>query len=85
MKAFWKRIVAVTRRVILWGDQHIPRGLRSVAGVLLICGGVIGFLPVLGFWMIPAGLAMIALDIPCLRERVLRWCQRRTSDSSPTR
>ena len=85
MKKFWKRIVEAARRVVLWGDEHIPRGLRSVAGLLLICGGVVGFLPVLGFWMIPAGLAMIALDIPALRERVIEWCRRPASDSPPTR
>ena len=85
MQAFWKRIVKAVRRVILWGDEHIPRGLRTVAGLLLICGGVVGFLPVLGFWMIPAGLAMIALDIPMLRERVLDWCRRPASDGSATR
>lgn len=83
MKAFWKRIVEAARRVILWGDAHIPRGLRSIAGLLMICGGVVGFLPVLGFWMVPAGLALIALDIPPLRGRVLDWC--RASDGSTTR
>ena len=76
MALFWKRVTDAARRVILWGDRNIPRGLRSVAGLLLICGGIVGFLPILGFWMIPAGLALIALDIPGLRARVLAWCQR---------
>jgi len=83
MKSFWKRILDAARRVVIWGDRNIPRGLRSVAGVVLICGGFVGFLPILGFWMIPAGLALIALDIPGLRSRVLEWCKRqegRTAD-----
>ena len=38
-------------------------GARLVLGLLLILGGVLGFLPVLGFWMIPLGIAVAALDI----------------------
>jgi hypothetical protein len=43
-------------------------------------GGVFGFLPIVGFWMIPAGLALIALDIPPLRRRLLAWAR---SDTNP--
>ncbi len=32
-------------------------------------GGVFGFLPILGFWMIPLGLAIAALDIRPLWRR----------------
>lgn len=28
--------------------RHVPRGLRIVVGLLLILGGIFGFLPVLG-------------------------------------
>jgi hypothetical protein len=63
--------------VVHWGDRRVPRGLRSILGLLLIAGGVVGFLPVLGFWMIPAGLAFVALDVPPLRRRVLAWLDRR--------
>jgi len=42
--------------------------LRWVSGVLLIIGGILGFLPVLGFWMIPLGLLMLAPDF--------RWARR---------
>lgn len=51
------------RRVQLWTGRKLPPGLRLVAGLLLICGGFLGFLPVLGFWMIPLGLAVAALDV----------------------
>jgi hypothetical protein len=68
--------VAAIRRTVLWGERRVPRGLRSVVGVLLVIGGVVGFLPVLGFWMIPAGLALIALDIPKLRRRLMAWALR---------
>ena len=36
-------------------------------------GGVFGFLPVLGFWMFPLGLAFIALDIPFTAHRIEEW------------
>jgi hypothetical protein len=72
-----KRLVAAMRRAVEWGDRRVPPGLRSVVGLLLTAGGVLGFLPVLGFWMLPIGLAFIALDIPPLRRRLLAWLKRR--------
>jgi hypothetical protein len=47
--------------------------VRGVAGVSLMIGGVLGFLPVLGFWMFPAGVALLSLDVPPLRRRLDRW------------
>ena len=70
------------RRAVEWGDRRVPTGLRSVLGLLLMTGGVLGFLPLLGFWMLPIGLAFIALDIPPLRRRLLAWLKRR--DQRPT-
>ena len=51
------------RAVRLWARRKIPPGLRLVAGLVLIVGGVFGFLPVLGFWMIPLGIAVAAADV----------------------
>lgn len=54
--------------------------LRIPAGLLLIVGGVFAFLPILGIWMLPLGLALLAEDIPVLRSlrsRVLDWIERR--------
>ena len=61
------------RRVQLWSGRRLPPGLRLVVGVLLIGGGVLGFLPVLGVWMIPLGIAVAALDV----VPVLRWLRGR--------
>jgi hypothetical protein len=36
--------------------------LRALLGVALIVGGLLGFLPVLGYWMIPLGLGVLATD-----------------------
>jgi hypothetical protein len=60
--------------------QPSARWIRIPVGVLLICGGIAGFLPVLGFWMLPIGVALLAEDVPILRSvrsRILKWVERR--------
>jgi hypothetical protein len=42
---------------------------RIALGSALVAGGIVGFLPVVGFWMLPLGLLVLAHDIP----RVRRW------------
>ena len=42
--------------------------LRVVLGVVLILGGLLGFLPILGFWMIPLGLVVLSVDLPPVRR-----------------
>ncbi|SIT77340.1 hypothetical protein [Pontibaca methylaminivorans] len=49
---------------------RVPRGLRALLGLLLVVLGLFGFLPVLGFWMIPLGIAIAAID---LRPLWRRW------------
>jgi hypothetical protein len=49
---------------------------RIVIGVLLVLGGFLGFLPILGFWMVPLGLAVLSYDIPrvrLFRQKVMTW------------
>ena len=49
-------------------------------GILLIIGGIFSFLPVLGLWMLPLGLMLIAQDIPFLQGpivRLLTWMERK--------
>lgn len=41
---------------------------RRLLGSGLILGGILGFLPVLGFWMLPLGLAVLSVDSPRLRR-----------------
>ncbi len=55
---------------------------RIVVGTLLVIGGILGFLPVLGFWMIPLGLMVLSVDFPFVRRfrrkmetRIGRWWQ----------
>jgi hypothetical protein len=56
------------------------RWVRIPSGTLLVAGGVLSFLPVLGVWMLPVGLALLAEDVPPLRAsrtRALDWIQRK--------
>lgn len=57
-------------RAIRWLRQPKARWIRWPLGLLLIAGGVFGFLPVLGFEFIPLGLLLIAQDVPFLRKPV---------------
>lgn len=42
--------------------------LRRLLGLVLVFFGLLGFLPVLGFWMIPLGLAILGADSPPIRR-----------------
>ena len=46
-------------------DSWFP--IRFPVALLLIVGGVFSFLPVLGIWMLPLGLLLLAVDLPVLR------------------
>lgn len=41
--------------------------LRFPIALALIAGGFLSFLPVLGLWMLPLGLLLLAVDLPILR------------------
>ncbi len=41
---------------------------RKLLGIILIIGGILGFLPILGFWMLPLGLIILSIDLPFLRK-----------------
>lgn len=70
----WKhRAVILTYRSLRWGQRHLPPGTRALIGLSLMVGGVFGFLPILGFWMLPLGAAILTLDFPPLRRRLERW------------
>ncbi|MBJ6370370.1 hypothetical protein [Sedimentitalea arenosa] len=48
---------------LAWTNKNVPKSLRLLLGILLIAGGVFGFLPVLGFWMLPLGVVIIWEDL----------------------
>lgn len=49
------------------------RWLRLPVGLLLVLGGVFSILPVLGLWMLPIGLLLLAADVPVLRRPMARF------------
>ena len=60
--------------------QPSSRWVRIPAGGILIAGGMLSFLPILGLWMLPLGLALLAEDVPALRSsrsKVFDWIERR--------
>ena len=66
-------------RITVFGrDFAMPRSraARVAIGVALILGGILGFLPILGFWMIPAGLLVLSYEFAFVRRwrrRVVIW------------
>ncbi len=80
-----RKIAEVTFHLLRWADDHLPAGVRSFVGLLFTIGGIVGFLPILGFWMLPLGLAIIALDIPPMRRRIHLWMIRLHATAYPGR
>lgn len=75
-----KALPASVRRPIRWLREPSARWLRIPIGVLLILGGIFSILPLLGLWMLPLGLLLLAQDIPFLRRptrRALVWAEKR--------
>ena len=73
----WKdRLAGPLQRAFHWGERTLPPGVRTLAGLALMVAGVFGILPILGFWMLPLGAVLVALDIPPLRRRLAGWLER---------
>ena len=72
-----------TRKIKLLGREfEMPRSrwVRILIGVGLVVLGIFGFLPVLGFWMIPLGLLVLSYEfhvVRRLRRRFVVWRARR--------
>jgi hypothetical protein len=67
-------------RTLLWLRMPGAAWLRIPLGLTLVAGGLLSFLPVLGIWMLPLGLLLLAQDLPFLRRpvrRALVWAERR--------
>jgi hypothetical protein len=63
-------------RFIRWVREPKLIWLRLPLGLALICGGLVGFLPVLGFWMVPLGVILLAQDFPPVERgiyRLINW------------
>ncbi|MFT6658754.1 hypothetical protein [Maritalea sp.] len=63
----------VARRAMRWLRNPYGRLIRIPLGVLLVLGGILSILPLLGIWMLPLGLLLLAIDIPFLQRPVGQW------------
>jgi hypothetical protein len=79
----------VQRPRLTLGRFSIPipasRALRIALGVGLCVGGALGFLPILGFWMIPLGILVLSIDLAPVRRfrrRIEVWWGRRKNNKS---
>lgn len=65
---------------IRWCRHPARRRHRLPLGILCLIGGLFWFLPVVGIWLLPVGLVLIAHDVPRLRNPVARcmlWLEAR--------
>ncbi|BBD38215.1 hypothetical protein Amn_30950 [Aminobacter sp. Y103A] len=71
------------RKISIFGREFAmprSRGVRIGIGVALSFFGLLGFLPVLGFWMIPLGLLVLSHEfhvVRRVRRRLIIWWERR--------
>ncbi|OHV89076.1 hypothetical protein [Mesorhizobium sp. ORS 3428] len=74
---------APARKITVFGREFTmprSRGTRIAIGMLLTIGGILGFLPILGFWMIPLGLLVLSYEFALVRRhrrRFVVWWERR--------
>jgi hypothetical protein len=59
-------------RLVREADRPRAVWVRIPVAIGLTVGGVFGFLPLLGFWMTPLGLALLAVDVPFMRGPLAR-------------
>jgi hypothetical protein len=58
--------------LLRWARRPSSRLLRIPLGIALVLGGTFSFLPILGVWMLPLGLMLLAMDFPPLQGPVAR-------------
>jgi hypothetical protein len=75
-----KTVNFLGKRVRVPGNMFLRVGL----GILCLLGGFLGFLPILGFWMLPLGLLILSIDFPPIRRfrrvatvKSVGWLKRR--------
>jgi hypothetical protein len=63
-----RRVPISVSQFIRWLRMPSSFAIRLVIAMLLILGGIFSFLPVLGLWMLPLGLLLIAQDVSPLQK-----------------
>jgi hypothetical protein len=81
-------------RAIGWLVSPAAALIRLPLALFFIAGGVFSFLPLLGIWMLPLGILLIAIDVAWVRRWVIRtwpkiearwrlWRSRRRARANP--
>ena len=65
-----ERRVPPAAGILAFLRRPVARLIRIPLGILLVLGGIFSFLPVLGIWMLPLGLLLLALDLVFLQGPV---------------
>ncbi len=84
-----RRVPRPLAMALIWLRRPYAQLVRIPLGLLFVVGGIFSFLPILGMWMLPLGLLLLAVDIPFLQGpigrsfvRVRRWWAQRRKRSS---
>jgi hypothetical protein len=75
-----RRMPTSVSRFIQWLRLPSSFATRLIIAMLLIVGGIFSFLPVLGLWMLPLGLLLIAQDALFLQQPLVAafaWVERK--------
>jgi hypothetical protein len=75
MKNFFRRYYDALRK----SQNPWWRWTRQIVGVLMVIGGLLGFMPLIGFWMIPLGLGLLSVDWPIAKRAykvLMSWWRR---------
>lgn len=74
-----ERLPEPVSQCLRWLRKPSARWVRIPLGIVLIVAGIFSLLPILGLWMLPLGLLLLAQDVPFLRRPILRalgWIER---------
>ena len=85
LERFQRRLPGWAARFLGWLWQPRFHWVRIPLAIVLILGGIVGFLPILGFWMIPLGLLVLSIDLAIVRRQRRRaevWWGRRNKAKS---
>lgn len=83
LERFEERLPQRLASCVRWLREPSSIFWRIPISIALILGGIFSFLPVLGIWMLPLGLILIAQDIPFLQPpiaRALQWAERKWNE-----
>ena len=78
-----QRLPAGPAKYVNWLRRPSSKMVRIPLSLLLMLGGVFSILPVLGLWMLPLGMLLLAQDVPVLEKPVaktLGWAERKWTE-----